>query len=1511
MNEHRNKGARHVTEERTMKGLVTIHDARSQTRFTVYLDASSNTKLSSIIPSLTNATGMREKPQYIAVDGIIVPDNMTLAEARVHEGSWISLSARASDVLDPHIAVDTEDTVAQLRIVSGQNAGSIFDISTGVFSIRKVLGLASTPENNDCTIYITDEKTIIAEPHIYANELVGPKRLFHKAKVRPRSGVFVKDQEKTVPFYLDFGEQIVLPECIVEITQERASEIPITIDSEKGHWSFSRPPKIHEPIKQRKFTLPAEPNRPDRMPLPWVSALLPLAMSIVMAMLLHSYTYLLFGLMSPIMMVSSYVSGARFSQKQYEKQMRDYRRNIRLVRENVDKAVETEIAQAQKEYPDPTQVLDICAWHTSRLWNRRISDTSWLRLRIGTGEIDSHVILEDPRKMEFERTTRRRLRSFPVTVSLSDAGCIGCTGESATLHSVVSWMIVQMAALHSPKDLSLYLLSAKSKNPIPGANADWTFTQWLPHFMPHNGQDALRTIGTNAEDLAKRISELVALMEDRKKACERQALKHWTGPAIVIIMEHAHILRSMPGIISLLKEGPSVGIYTLCVDTDEQLLPEECQTVLTAFNKTIRLESNAEKDVLDVMPDLVSRDWINVVSQSLGPLEDGSPSEAQSAIPEQSRLLNVLKLKPTAEQIEARWAMYPRSTACIIGESFDGPFGLDIAKDGPHGLVAGTTGSGKSELLQTLVASLAVANTPEALNFVLIDYKGGAAFKDCVKLPHTVGMVTDLDNHLVTRALTSLKAELTYREHLLAKAGAKDLDDYIDMREAKPSIPEIPRLLIIIDEFASLVRELPDFMTGLVDIAQRGRSLGIHLLLATQHPGGVVSPEIRANANLRIALRMTDDSESRDVIDSDDAASISKTTPGRAVIRLGSSSLIPFQSARVGGRYIASDDSHNNDTQPPLIQILAFSQLGASAPKRPKTKQGKGNVNITDLKVLVDCINTVAQREHVPKQRQPWLPALPEHVDLAKLGVPTQDANSSIRRVVIPFALGDYPSLQKQTTVSLDLSSMGNMFIIGTTRSGKSTALKSIAYEGSKLYSPQQLQIHCIDGGNGALLPLTSLPNVGTVASRSETRKIELLTSKIESEVKRRADVLSRSGHGNIDEFNMDHEDGERSLPHILVMLDSWDGYAAIFQTYDGGVLIDRLQALMREGPSSGIHFILTGDRSLLSGRMSVLADSKTLLRLIDATDYMDVGMSSKNVPDYIPNGRGYRSDDGAEIQIAQICASSNGQEEFKMIRELGKILHAGRDRFLSRADSPFTVEQLPDSVSLKRIHDSLQNKETGIILGLGGSDNGPIVFNAQEDKILPIYGTPRSGKTTALITIVNGALAAGYHVIIAAPRNNALREFSEHDGVERVFHSAGEMTAEALSPYSKNPNMLYVFDDCQLLKDIGASNWLQEQISIRDSESAGFIFAGDAAEFPTGFGNWGTRVKALKQGILLKPDELIYQDLINIKIKRSDLSAQMPAGRGYFHLGNYSSVIQMALSSPHTNPPLPPKTNA
>ncbi|MFD0787482.1 FtsK/SpoIIIE domain-containing protein, partial [Micromonospora azadirachtae] len=279
----------------------------------------------------------------------------------------------------------------------------------------------------------------------------------------------------------------------------------------------------------------------------------------------------------------------------------------------------------------------------------------------------------------------------------------------------------------------------------------------------------------------------------------------------------------------------------------------------------------------------------------------------------------------------ARWTTGGRTTEAVLGISLDGPFALDLKRDGPHALVAGTTGSGKSELLQTLVASLAVANRPDAMTFVLVDYKGGSAFKDCVLLPHTVGMVTDLDTHLVSRALTSLTAELKRREHILAEAGAKDIDDYVDLLRREPSRTPMPRLLIVIDEFASMIRDLPDFVTGLVNIAQRGRSLGIHLVLATQRPGGVVSPEIRANTNLRIALRVTDSSESQDVLNAPDAATISKSTPGRAFVRLAQSSLVPFQAGRVGG---FRPGARTSTRTVPWLAPLSWPDLGKSAPTR-------------------------------------------------------------------------------------------------------------------------------------------------------------------------------------------------------------------------------------------------------------------------------------------------------------------------------------------------------------------------------------------------------------------------------------------------------------------------------------------------------------------------------------------------------------------------------------------------
>jgi S-DNA-T family DNA segregation ATPase FtsK/SpoIIIE len=533
--------------------------------------------------------------------------------------------------------------------------------------------------------------------------------------------------------------------------------------------------------------------------------------------------------------------------------------------------------------------------------------------------------------------------------------------------------------LHSPRDLELVLLA-----PDPAAAAEWGWLRWLPHARSRGGQDFLARVGTDPDTVAWRVAELVEEVARRRS--------EWTGmdrgggprePDVLVVLDGARALRRVPGMPQVLAEGPLVGIRAICVDDDERLLPEECRTVagfLWEDPARVRLRGAGLDPLGAVLADQVGVAWCERVARALAPVRDLSRDDAGGMLPDSARLLDLLGMPdPDAEQVAVGWARGGRSTAAPLGDGRDGPFQLDLRRDGPHALVAGTTGAGKSELLQTLIASLAVANRPDAMSFVLIDYKGGSAFKDCARLPHTVGMVTDLDGHLTQRALASLSAELKRREELLLHAGAKDIEDYWTELRRGSKLEPLPRLVLIIDEFASLVAELPEFVAGLVGIAQRGRSLGVHLVLATQRPAGVVSADIRANTNLRIALRVTDAGESADVIDAPDAAGIARSTPGRCYVRSGASTLSAVQTARVGGRRPGAATSRAG----PVVARVGWGDL--SRPRAAGARPDQDDDARTDLSLLVEAIGGAAARLGLPAGRSPWLPPLPEVVTLAEL----------------------------------------------------------------------------------------------------------------------------------------------------------------------------------------------------------------------------------------------------------------------------------------------------------------------------------------------------------------------------------------------------------------------------------------------------------------------------------------------------------------------------------------------
>ena len=430
------------------------------------------------------------------------------------------------------------------------------------------------------------------------------------------------------------------------------------------------------------------------------------------------------------------------------------------------------------------------------------------------------------------------------------------------------------------------------------------------------------------------------------------------------------------------------------------------------------------------------------------------------------------------------------SSLATLGRTSDGPVQVDLCREGPHALVAGTTGSGKSELLQTLIAGLALEHPPERCSFLLVDYKGGAAFAEAAMLPHTVGLVTDLDGQTTARALRSLGAELSRREQLLAAHGAVDI-------ASLPDEVALARLVIVVDEFATLAEELPTFVPGLVGIAQRGRSLGVHLVLATQRPSGVVSPEIRANCTLRICLRTTDEADSRDVLGTVEAAHLPVDLPGRAYLRSGSGTPVPFQVARVAG---SADAARRLG---PEVRVRPWPTSGRPAVAESSTGRA------TDLTRLCRAVTAHAGALGRPLPHRPWQPPLPgcvgaDHLD--RSAEPLDDSRLAI-------GLIDRPDIQSRELLVVDLAEGGTLLAVGGPRSGRSTLLRTVLSEAVQRLGPDELHVHVIEAGGGAVVAdAAALPHTGTTVRGEDVFRTVRLVDRLGREVAARRAGLPPRG---------------------------------------------------------------------------------------------------------------------------------------------------------------------------------------------------------------------------------------------------------------------------------------------------------------------------------------------------------------------------------------------------------------
>ena len=1390
------------------------------------------------------ARGGRRPVLYVA--GAPLDPQLTLRDSPMRQGSVVGMDR-------PVAAVGVEERgLVEVRVVGGPGAGAVHRLDIG----EHLIGPA-----NACRVRIAGDP---ADPPVSARLRLFPDGRCELIPVS-KQRILLERDEVTGPTPWPFTAQLAIGRVLLSVSRPVPPDAALQPSEDGTGLDYNRPPRLLPPPRVTQFQLPGKPRPPERRALPLIAAASPVVMSGAMFVFTGNPLTLLFALLSPLIIIGNQISNKRQGQVSYRERIAAYESKKERIDAAAREALVLERTARRYNFPDPADVLLTATGPRRRLWERRRSDPDYLELRAGTADLPSEVVLRDPEQDEHKREVRWDAFDVPVTIPLREHGVLGVAGGQVA-YVVARWLVAQAAALHSPEDLQLYLLTG------PQGEAQWAWTRWLPHLAPRVGEDTMATVGTNATTVARRIAELSRLISSRAGAKSAQR-------DVLVVLDGSRRLRSLPGIPQILRDGPAVGVYAICVDSEERLLPEECQAVVVEQpDGRVRVGRNRFAPVPDVRPDLVPYEWCRTVSRALAPVRDVGGKEDAGALPNSSRLLDVLSLEPpTADGVAARWTSGGRTTTAVLGESLDGAFALDLKRDGPHALVAGTTGSGKSELLQTLVASLAVANRPDAMTFVLVDYKGGSAFKDCVSLPHTVGMVTDLDTHLVSRALTSLSAELKRREHILADAGAKDIDDYVLLLDRDPSLPQMPRLLIVIDEFASMVRDLPDFVTGLVNIAQRGRSLGIHLVLATQRPGGVVSPEIRANTNLRIALRVTDSSESQDVLNGPDAASISKSTPGRAYVRLGQSSLVPFQAGRVGG---FRPGARTTQRALPWLYPLSWPDLALSTPTKPRTEVAD-NTDATDLSVLVGAVRAAADQLGLPPQPSPWLPALPSALTVADLPA----VASGDYLTPVPYGVVDLPADQRQEPLVLDFATLGHLHVAGSARSGRSQALRTMAGALAREHSPADVHLYGIDCGNGALLALTNFPHTGAVVQRSEAERLSRLLGRLSGESARRQQLLASTGSANLVEYRTGRTDDRP--PHIVVLIDRWEVFDKTYADYDGGSLMNAVLALLRDGASVGIHLILAGDRALFSSRVSSTTEDKLVLRLNDRADYSAIGLNHRNLPDEIEPGRAFRAADSAEAQIALLTADPSGQAQ---ARALVAIAAEHRERWVGVPATalPFRVDVLPDRLTYAQAREiAPAAEEMAPFVGVGGDDLAALAPDLAVTPTFVIGGPSRSGRSTALLTVVAGLLRAGTPVVIAAPRRSPLRDLAGVEGVLDVATDGEFSTGQLVSALDKADGpAVVVIDDAELLLKCDAGSELGVIARTGAEQGRALVMAGTTEGLVAGFGGWHVDARRNRQGMLISPQGLGDGELLGAKLTRGQLGGGRP-GRALTHFGD------------------------
>ncbi len=1149
--------------------------------------------------------------------------------------------------------------------------------------------------------------------------------------------------------------------------------------------TFHRPTREHPtPVPKERVRVAAPPTLPTPVHHGMMQTLFPILGSVGFlgfALVSSNTTFLYIAIGMAVLMVGFSVV-MRYSQKRGERkraaaEYRRYAAYLRKLDRELADAGDLQKAALARLFPDAGRLWGLVLGRRG-LWERRPADPDFLHVRLGRGtvtldqpveldvgtnpmtEYQPHALHEARRLVE----RRTKLRQQPVVVDLDEIGILAVTGARNRARAWSRILLAQLGTFRAPQDLRVLTCYD------PADAAEWEWGKWLPHQhadrnAPIEGSGSASPgflLARSAEELALLLEvELQPRLEQLRRLQESELQRTGVAlvaPELVVVVDGyhpGHPANRLPLFRELMSRARELKAVLVLLVDERELEPShvDARFAVPARGPAVWERSGPDAPrITEILPEEIDVGASEALARALTPLRLEERGQGERSMTGNVRLLDLLGL-PSATAYDPAAEQRPRPAAeqlrVPLGVQEDGQIlELDLKESaeegmGPHGLLIGATGSGKSELLRTLVTSMAMRHDPDTLSFVLVDYKGGAAFAELSRLPHTAGLITNLqrDLTLVDRMREALVGEQERRQSMLRDAG--NLDDcrsYRAAQEADPTLPPMPYLLVIVDEFAELLAARPDFIDLFVGLGRVGRSLGMHLLLSSQRLDQGRLRGLESHLRYRICLRTYSSAESKEVLGTPDAYLL-PSLPGLGFLKVDTSVYSQFRAALVS-------TAHREpalEEKEPVVAVRSFDTAMGGATGGEDEEPGPVGETRTDLEILVDRLG--AGRRAGPVH-QVWVPPLPAAVPLdAVLDDPawwSPEARAGARgaggSLAVRLGTLDLPARQRTEPLELEFSAgAGHLAVVGAPQTGKSTLLRTLLASFVWSHTPDEAQFYCLDLGGGLLRGFADAPQVGGVMGKLDREAVRRVIRQLQAEIEERELLFRRRALDSMADVRARRARGEPVdglVPDLFLVVDGWAAFRRDFEDVDR-----EIEDLAAAGLNYGIHVVVSANR-WAEIRPSLLDNlgSRLELRLNDPVDSDISRAAAATVAEGVP-GRGLT---GAGLHFQAALPRVDGHADPEgLAGAVQQLVSEAAAQWEGAPAAPVRV--LPLELPAARLPAPGTDAQPGVPIGIEELRLEPVYLDLLgEDPHLLVFGDAEAGKTTFLRLFAEG-LAARY----------------------------------------------------------------------------------------------------------------------------------------------------------------------